>query len=318
MRLGTLSPEEQHVEERIRTLSQALCGVGVVAVTLYYLRSVMIPLVLAIALKYLLQPLVAVLMLRPLTCCGATCCRRAPALRGLPRFVRPCLRSVLQCKLPHGLAVLLALGVAFAVLGLLGFIVADSVHTFSRHSQMYSERVQELGVGLLGWMDTMQAGLQADLGLVNRSAAARGGAGNGTDGGASDLERMRALAGKVPVTAFVLSALQSIMEALSNLLLVLLFAVFMLLSSPPVADDAQADGVHKQADAQINAYIRGKVAISLLVGALSAVALLALGVDLWLVFGCERCAASSRRALWPAPGAPARPARAARPAEPRG
>jgi hypothetical protein len=41
----------------------------------------------------------------------------------------------------------------------------------------------------------------------------------------------------------------------------------------------------RQADAQIHTYIRGKIAMSFLVGAATALSLGALSVDLWLVFG---------------------------------
>jgi len=76
------------------------------------------------------------------------------------------------------------------------------------------------------------------------------------------------------------------MEALSNLALVLLFAVYLLLGSPGPSKHARAaDSVNAQATAQINLYIRGKVAMSLLVGTATAIALCALHVDLWLVFG---------------------------------
>ena len=44
-----LTPQQQHVEERLRTCAQCLCGLAVVAAGLYYLRSVLIPLVLALA-----------------------------------------------------------------------------------------------------------------------------------------------------------------------------------------------------------------------------------------------------------------------------
>lgn len=46
-----------------------------------------------------------------------------------------------------------------------------------------------------------------------------------------------------------------------------------------------ARSIDAQADDQINTYIRGKVAMSLLVGLLTALSLGLLQVDLWLVFG---------------------------------
>ena len=59
-----------------------------------------------------------------------------------------CCRDLFcRLKLPRIVAVFVALGVAFAVLGVLGFIVADSVRTFASKADSYSQRVEEL----LGW-----------------------------------------------------------------------------------------------------------------------------------------------------------------------
>ena len=69
---GSLTPEEHRIEERIRTLALSVVALGVVGAALYFLRAVLVPLVLALALKYLLQPLIDILSVRPLRCCGLT------------------------------------------------------------------------------------------------------------------------------------------------------------------------------------------------------------------------------------------------------
>ena len=148
--LGDLSLEEQGVEERLRTLSLctlALCAVGY---ALHWLRSVLVPLVLAIALRYALQPLIDILTMRPLHCCGLQFCRTRPTL---PSCVRPALRpfveAILEARLPYWLGVCVALGLAFATLGLLGFVVADSMHVFASHADIYSARSQALALSAL-------------------------------------------------------------------------------------------------------------------------------------------------------------------------
>ena len=129
----TLSSSQVPIEERIRTLSLAVCALGVVGAALLYLRAVLVPLVLAIALSYLLTPVVDLLSKRPLRCAGVTLCAAEPA-RG---WTRCCRDLFCRLKLPRIVAVFVALGVAFAVLGVLGFIVADSIHVFARRAPVY-------------------------------------------------------------------------------------------------------------------------------------------------------------------------------------
>ena len=130
--LGSLSDEEHQIEERLRTLALCICASGVVAYGLYTLRSVLVPLVLAVALTYLLQPLIDILSQRPLVCCGITCCRRPPeSLHTVRPIMRPFAECLLQLKLPRWLAVCVALAFAFGVLGVLGFVVDYYLHAKS-------------------------------------------------------------------------------------------------------------------------------------------------------------------------------------------
>ena len=136
---GQLSPEQSRIEERIRTLSLCICAMGVVASALYYLRSVLIPLVLALALKYLLQPLIESLTVRPLRCCGCTFCAETNH-KDAPRvssWKRPLWELFCQFKLPHWLAVLVALTVAFSSLAVIGLVVTDSVRVFTARADTY-------------------------------------------------------------------------------------------------------------------------------------------------------------------------------------
>ena len=58
-------------------------------------------------------------------------------------------------------------------------------------------------------------------------------AANATRFSSEDLDRLSSMASKIPVTQFIVGALGSLMDALSNLALVLLFAVYLLLGSEP-------------------------------------------------------------------------------------
>ena len=131
MQNSSLSQAQLDVEQRLRTVSQCLCGLAVIAAGLYYLRAILIPLVLAVALKYLLQPLIRVLAVRPLRCCGRELCSNHLHLLWLPTKLRPCVSELCQCRLPYWLAVTVALSFAFGVLVVLGFVVADSVRVFT-------------------------------------------------------------------------------------------------------------------------------------------------------------------------------------------
>ena len=295
--LGRLSAAESQIEERLRTLSLCICAGGVLCYALYVLRGILVPLILAVALTYLLQPMIDILSRRPLPCCcGVTLCQRPPEqLRTAGAKTRPLLECLLQAKLPRWLAVCVALMVAFAVLGLLGFVVADSIHVFSKRAGVYSERVTQLCMGVLEAIDRARAEWAESFGGAwlgaNATSAAVAVQVNDTAEEESARERMNqlaALAGKLPVTALIMHSLSSMMEALSNLALVLLFAVYLLFGSPraPSPPSAKAhNSVGAQADAQIMLYIRGKVAMSALVGLATALSLGALRVDLWQAFG---------------------------------
>ena len=65
-----LSATQQGFEERSRTISLAVVAIGVLICGLRFFKDALIPLVLAIALKHLLQPVINVLTNRPLRCCG--------------------------------------------------------------------------------------------------------------------------------------------------------------------------------------------------------------------------------------------------------
>ena len=105
-----LSARERHFDELIRTLSQVITAMGVVCAAMYFLKDVLIPFFLALALKYLLTPLIDWL-----SCHG----------RGLPR----------------PLAVFLSLFIALCVLLILAFILVKSISIFADRADFYGAQV---------------------------------------------------------------------------------------------------------------------------------------------------------------------------------
>ena len=171
---GSLSSTEQNVEERLRTLALCVCALGVVGAALFWMRSVLVPFVLAVALKELLTPVVEGL-----------------ARLWLPRFA----------------AALVALVLAAAALGALGIIVGDSVSQFSARSGEYYGQVKLLFSRCVEWLDT-------HLETVNHEQR---------------LEKVKQLIERLPVAQLAITVVESLLALLPNLLLVLLFAVYLLL-----------------------------------------------------------------------------------------
>jgi len=79
---GDLTREEQNLDERIRTLCLVVIALAVLGMTLHALSEVLIPFFIALALKYLLTPIIDLI-----SCRGGPC----------------------KIKLPRGVAILLAL-----------------------------------------------------------------------------------------------------------------------------------------------------------------------------------------------------------------
>ena len=224
--LSKLSPDEQEIEERLRTLALCLCALCAVGFALYWLRAILVPLVLAIALRYLLQPLIDCLSVRPLRCRGMVFFRERARCDRAPSALRPCLQALLELRLPYYISVCISIIVAFATLGLLGFIVADSVHVFSSHADVYSLRVQELALGAMSVMNRWQEKYLGPMAFTNSSSNAPQNGSLTLEGatvqsdGLEVSERLRSIVKAIPVTSLVVNGLKSLMEAVSNLFLV--------------------------------------------------------------------------------------------------
>ena len=270
----SLSAQQEDFEKRLRTVSLGMCAIGVLVYLLILLRQAILPLLLALALKHLLEPLVELLSVRPIVCCGrAFLGKPSTCKQQLQRGHR--LQTVCdmagRLQLPRTAAVLVALVLAFAVLAMLGAIVADSVHVFAQRADQYAHQLQLLLGRILGWIDYFSCGW-TPKGCVNGTST-----NSSSPAGAAGSELERLLWNKIPVSQLVLDAVESLLELMSNLFVVFLFTVYLLLG--------RSERRATEVDRQILAYIKGKVALSSLIGVCTAVILLLVGLDLWLVFG---------------------------------
>ena len=139
-----LTGREAYFDERIRTISQAITALGVIAAGMYYLKDVLIPFLLALALKYLLTPLIDYIACQDMKC----------------RF-----------RLPRALAVLLAILVAFLGMVVLALILARSLNTFKNKADFYGYRVQQLALReYITLRDFLPADMKRSLDHLNVSA----------------------------------------------------------------------------------------------------------------------------------------------------
>jgi hypothetical protein len=240
-----LSGNQQHVEERLRTLSLCVCALAAVVGTLYVLRSVLVPFVLAVAMRYLLQPLVITLTQRPLHCgAGVVLCSQEPCGPSRPRWLRSLGALLCHLQLPHWLAVVVTLAVAFTALGVFGVVIADSVRLFAARADTYAAQVRRLCAGVLGWLDTSAGGAEAESPIQQL------------------YQRLTELASRLPLSQLILNSVEVVLALFSNLFLVLLFTVYLLLGRYEDEDPSDEPGddvsVGSQIDDQITLFIKGK------------------------------------------------------------
>lgn len=208
--------------QRVTMICAVLVATVAVAFGLYWLRPVLIPVVLAVLLMYALAPFVDWIMI--------------------------------QGRVGKGAALVVAL--ALSVLGLLAVseLVQSSVQALAENKGMYAERAQALadkaGTQLQGW-------------------------GLGADAMSSKLKAL-------PVGDWAKGLADGLLGFLSNGFLVLIFLIYLLLGRNPAAGSR---GIKGEIERRIKRYIVVKVALSAATGAAVWLILLALGVDLAVVFG---------------------------------
>ena len=257
-----LSPAQQRVDERIRTLSLAVLATTAAAAGVYHLRGILVPFVLALALKYLLTPLIDTL-----SCSG-------PAWK-------KCF-----CRMPRGIAVLLSFVLTISILVALGMVIGQSVDIFTERAPLYRQRVQAIMTAAFEAIESMQAY------VYERTNGAEAHEAGGDLDHSSDehfnknLEKLKEAAldflKELSLTNMIISLLSQAAHVAEDLMYIVLFLVFMLTHSEHAED---ADVLKTKVDRQIFVYIRGKTLISLFVACTNGTILKLVGLDLALAFG---------------------------------
>ena len=161
IRCDELSHLQQHHDERIRTMCLALVAVAVAYAALVTLRSILVPFFLAVAIKYLLTPLINWLSCHPDGCTGG------------------CLGG---CRLPRPLAILVAVLIGVGMVLLLALLIVQGVTVFTHNVDVYNERLNVLLSHVLEVVDELS---QMGKGKGDGTDAADGASGVYLDAGAA-------------------------------------------------------------------------------------------------------------------------------------
>jgi AI-2 transport protein TqsA len=245
-----LTAKEQHFDNQIRTACLVILASAVIYSAMHYLQAVLVPFVMALALKYLLTPLIDCI-----SCAGQR-------------------DRCLSC--PRGIAVVLSFFIAICGLVGLGMVLTRSVTTFTSHADVYRARVETIIEAAFTWAEEMQM----QLGQHSPEWVA-------TRSGGAKLEKVKEAAlsfmKEVSLTNLILSLLGTAAHVAEDVMYVLLFLVFMLTHTAP--EDEEPDAFTQTVDRQVFVYIRGKGSICAFVAITNATVLWLIGVDLWLAFG---------------------------------
>ena len=187
------SEKQQRVDERIRTLCLVILSVAVLGVGAYYLRPILVRFVLALALKYLLTPLIDLLS------CQASSCKY---------------------KLPRGLATIIALLIAAGALTLLAIVMAKCIGSFAAHADQYADRAQtllDMALNATAKFDIIPGDL-----MQNRT---------GTEGLKNAVATLAKT--NLNLKSLIVAMLGTAALAVENIVYILLFLAFLLAGSEP-------------------------------------------------------------------------------------
>jgi len=244
-----LTELEMMLDERIRTICLVILALAVIAFAMVYLKEILIPFAIALALNYLITPLIDVIS---------------------------CRNSGCPLKLPRGIAIIVAFLITFGAMFALGLLLAQSVAIFAEHSDLYRERTELLLTRAFQSLEELFPGqfhfLQGDH--VSNEALAK---------------NLNAILEKVDVTELIMDLLGSAAHIAEDIIYVALFLVFMLVGDASIlrkgSDDVDHTPLMTRINTQIHVYIRGKALISLGTATINASILHFVGLQLALVFG---------------------------------
>jgi len=266
-------------DQRIQTTCLLIVSGVALALSLYWLKGVMVPFVLAVFLSFALAPLIDLLI------------RRA--------------------RLPRSVALVVTLSLALALMLLFGGMVTSSVRSMA-------PSLQRLETGIVELVDRVATGLrlndlQASIAEWTRDESDTGAAGTAeadgerapdpaldpqglrgtkaTDSSAGEAAPPTAEQGNSLISAIgrrVVPAIGNVLNGITNLLsksvLVLIFLMFLLggRQNFDIRDDRTTLGVVER---QVRSYLLTKIIASLATGILTAIALRMIGVPSAMLFG---------------------------------
>lgn len=255
-------PEMTSTEREYSRLFKVTClmviAAGVIYVGMDRLQGILIPFLLALAMTYLLKPLIDLL-----SCSNVDSC---------------------TWKLSRGWAVFFSIIIAALVLVLVSMIMWSAIEAFMQRSSQYRERMEQLleQVFLMGdkLADLLFPG--ADTSSVQEAK----------EDGAEEpalAEASRIVSNflqEVSITDEIMHLLGTVAELVENVMYILLFLIFMLVPHNDGEHAATPHPVAEQVERQIFKYIGGKATISGYVAASHGLVLWLCGLQgLWLSFG---------------------------------
>jgi len=210
------------------------------------LEDILVPFMLAVAISYLLSPIIEWLV---------------------------------KLRVPRALAMLFAFCVAIAILATVGLIVIRAVANFTQRKDAYQERVEELLESAFDFANALSSRVYGKAEGVfhfhsNHTALQEAS------------EMVNALVAKVSVTEQIMGLLGTAAHAAEEAMYITLFLIFLLHKHEEEGSDDNRQDVGSKVNRQIMKYISGKCGISFFVGFMHALVLGSVGLeDMWLSFG---------------------------------
>lgn len=227
-----LSAQERNLGRIIKLACLLTIALAIVYQAMDRLESILIPFMLAIAISYLLTPLIECL----------TC-----------KSVKGC-----WCRMPHAIAVLISIIVAMVILASVGVVLVEAVSTFKSRTDLYRQRLEDLLEMAFSTAEQMQVRFGMKQPVLEHNATAEA----GDHDHISEVSSMISNVVKdISLTEVLLSLLGTAAHVLEDVMYIMLFLIFLLIHPP--ADVENQHHVSRKVNRQIFVYIRGKGAISI-------------------------------------------------------
>ena len=244
--LGNMMLGEKHVSEmRVGYIIMISClmiiALGVIFTFMDRLQEILIPFVLAVALSYLLTPLVNFLS---------------------------CHGQAHRCRLHRGIAVGLAFLVGVGVLVFVALVLLRALTIFQERSASYADRVEDL---LESMFETAE---RWGLRIASNETALQRHADHTAAQEAQEL--VKGFLSEVSVTNIILELLGTAAHVAEAVMYIVLFLIFMLAHT---SERDPRNHVGYRCERKIYTYIRGKSAISGFVGGMHAFVLWLVGLQ---------------------------------------